>query len=302
MPYNPNYGLAPYFTQAPVLTDVADIEEAFNYFYYGQSTATSTPPASSLYGWLQNLQTQITTLAGESKGAGNVEPGPNPPTVTPAGDPVPNGWVWVNETAPNSFYQYNASAIWSEEAPTENLALGLLWIDSNSAAPYGDLAGYVIQNTISGQTGFSIINQLANQRALVVQAAPSSIANILEVRNSAGTVINGFGPDGKLIQSQSVVIVNQNTNYTLTVNDNNKVFVMNSSGSLTLSIPSGTFESGFCFGVIQRGTGKINIASGAGSPTLISSNGTLTRAQNSVIGALWIAANTWVVFGDNSTV
>lgn len=225
MPYNPSYGLEPYLTQAPVLTDIADIEQAFNYFYYGQATATSTPPLASLYGWLQNLQTQITTIADESRGAGNVEPGPNPPTVTPDGNPVPNGWIWVDDTASSSFYQYNASAIWALNPPTENLALGLLWVQASSPftvrvwAPdpntgingWQDIVGVgpvwgAIQGTLSNQTDLITALNLKAPIAspsftgtTTVVSAPSTGST--SVRNATISTVaptNAQGSDGDL--------------------------------------------------------------------------------------------------------
>lgn len=45
-------GNSPYQTQIPSPTDTADIVAAFNNYHYGQSTATVTPGANSVEGWL----------------------------------------------------------------------------------------------------------------------------------------------------------------------------------------------------------------------------------------------------------
>ncbi len=133
----------------------------------------------------------------------------------------------------------------------------------------------------------------------------SSAATGLLVYNtaSAGTAPNNVVPgyyywNGTIwVQISNGLIIDnsKNAGFTLAAADNNKVFLITSASTITVTVPS-TLPIGFSCQIIQGGVGAITIA-GSGV-TLNSSNGFVTRATNSVIGLLMNSTTTGFVMGD----
>lgn len=95
--------------------------------------------------------------------------------------------------------------------------------------------------------------------------------------------------------SGGLVIDNSKTSsFTLAATDNNKLFFINSSSAVTVTVPS--LSVGFSCQFIQIGTGTITI-SGSGT-TLNSANGFSSRALNSVLGLVMNSTTSVYVFGD----
>ena len=84
------------------------------------------------------------------------------------------------------------------------------------------------------------------------------------------------------------------TNFTLATTDNNKLFLISSSSTVTITVPS--LATGFSCQFIQTGAGVITLA--VSGTTLNSANGLTTRSTNSVIGLIMNSATTGYVFGD----
>lgn len=91
-----------------------------------------------------------------------------------------------------------------------------------------------------------------------------------------------------------LILENKNAGFTLTASDNNKLFLINSSTAVTVSVP--TLPIGFSCQFIQTGTGAITLA--VSSTTLNSANGLTSRTTNSVVGLVMNSATTGYVFGD----
>lgn len=91
-----------------------------------------------------------------------------------------------------------------------------------------------------------------------------------------------------------LILENKNAGFTLTASDNNKLFLINSSTAVTVSVP--TLPIGFSCQFIQTGTGAITLA--VSSTTLYSANGLTSRTTNSVVGLVMNSATTGYVFGD----
>ena len=92
-----------------------------------------------------------------------------------------------------------------------------------------------------------------------------------------------------------LIIDNSKTSsFTLAATDNNKLFFINSSTTVTVTVP--TLSVGFTCQFIQLGAGTITI-SGSGT-TLNSANGFSSRVVNSVLGLVMNNTTTGYVFGD----
>lgn len=83
--------------------------------------------------------------------------------------------------------------------------------------------------------------------------------------------------------------------FTLAATDTNKLFLITSSSTLTVTVPN-TLPVGFSCQIIQAGTGMITLL--GSSVTLNSANGLSTRTTNSAIGLVMNTTTTGYVFGD----
>jgi hypothetical protein len=78
--------------------------------------------------------------------------------------------------------------------------------------------------------------------------------------------------------------------------DNNKLFLINSSTAVTVTVPTG-LPSGFACQFIQIGAGAIILRGGSGV-TLNSASGFTTRVSNSAVGLVMSSSASGFVFGD----
>lgn len=115
-----------YPTQIPGLEEPADIQAALKLYHYGSATVPSTTAGvepESIAGHLLSLREDVTAL--ETTGVGSAY------TATEPTSPV-NGFIWVDADA--SFGSISGTvAAYQNDAPTSNLADGLLWVDKNSS-------------------------------------------------------------------------------------------------------------------------------------------------------------------------
>jgi hypothetical protein len=91
-----------------------------------------------------------------------------------------------------------------------------------------------------------------------------------------------------------VIDNSKSASFTLTTADNNKLFIINSASTVTVTVP--TLTIGFNCQFIQTGAGVIILS--ASGTTLNSANGLTSRTTNSVIGLVMNSTSTGYVFGD----
>lgn len=91
-----------------------------------------------------------------------------------------------------------------------------------------------------------------------------------------------------------VIDNSKSASFTLTTADNNKLFIINSASTVTVTVP--TLTIGFNCQFIQTGAGVISLL--ASGTTLNSANGLTSRTTNSVIGLVMNSTTTGFVFGD----
>ena len=134
----------------------------------------------------------------------------------------------------------------------------------------------------------------------------SSAAAGLLIYNTAtaGTVPNNVVPgyyfwNGTAwiqISNGLIVDASKTTSFSVAAADNNKLFLVNSSASVTVTIPSG-LPIGFACQFIQTGAGAVILLGGSGV-TLNSANGLTSRAANSAVGLVMSSSTLGYVFGD----
>lgn len=94
------------------------------------------------------------------------------------------------------------------------------------------------------------------------------------------------------------------TTYTLGVNDISKAIVFSSSSSITLTIPPEStyaFIDGQTFVVLQKGSGVVTVAAGAGVTLRSKSSYVKTAGQYSEVRLIKIGTNEWLLSGDLSS-
>lgn len=115
-----------YPTKIPGLEEAADIQAALKLYHYGSSTIPTTTAdiePNSVVGHIQSLRDDITTLQDTGVGSSYQSSEPLSP---------PNGFIWVDSDTSIGVVTGTVAA-YQNDAPTTNLADGLLWVDKNSS-------------------------------------------------------------------------------------------------------------------------------------------------------------------------
>lgn len=136
-------------------------------------------------------------------------------------------------------------------------------------------------------------------------AGTSSAAAGLLIYNTAtaGTapynVVPGYyywnGTAWTQISNGLIVDASKTASFSVAAADNNKLFLISSSTTVTVTIPTG-LPVGFSCQFIQTGAGVITLS--GSSVTLNSANGLTSRAQNSAVGLVMSSSTVGYVFGD----
>ena len=128
-------------TKIPALVDDADIQQALRLYHYGSYDfdISETDPTHllnpSIAYTLTDIQDQIDINKQTEIDARNISRVSD--SVPVAGDfdafdpAIPNGYIWVDKNA-SAPAIYNSTAIYTINAPTENLTNGLIWIKKES--------------------------------------------------------------------------------------------------------------------------------------------------------------------------
>ncbi len=161
--------------------------------------------------------------------------------------------------------------------------------------------GSTIQMT--GTLGVEI-NAVANG---VTVNGNTSLSNNLSVTGSYADSSGNTGTNGQVLTStvtgtqwsdaNTPEVVNRTSNYTLTANDNSKVFTFSSASDLTLTVPSG-LPIGFNISIYQTGTGRVTITGAAGVTVLNRLSRFRTAGQHAGAGLVSTSTNSFHLTGD----
>lgn len=191
-----------YTTQIPGYEDAADIQAALKLYHY----ATTTVPTdeedvlpNSIAGHLKALDSRLDDVEGVRTGGDVLDAQPIS---------VPDGFIWLDSESSGGAGAVYSQVVYSNEAPTDNLADGVLWVDKD-ANP---------------------------QRAYIYDLGEESWVAITEIPgifDAAGDLVYGSGADDmeKLsigIEGQVLSVVNG-----LPAWSNEKSWVLKDSGSLS---------------------------------------------------------------------
>lgn len=239
-------------TKMPGYEDPADIQEALRLYHYGSSaydpnnSDTAQLVANSIAGHLNTLTANVIFL--DSRGIGSVYANSEPE------DPE-NGFIWMNSLETGSNSVNYAVAIYTNDAPTEDLVDGIVWVDKD-ASP---IKAYVYDSL-----QYSNVNPMA---------AWIPITELYNIIDAAGDLIYGTAPDDFTrlpIGSQGQV---------LTVSANNlpswsspKQWTQVATGSLTGSTVSVTGLNGERYAVVLKDWSHSNTTSTANISLQFNSN------------------------------
>jgi hypothetical protein len=144
----------------------------------------------------------------------------------------------------------------------------------------------------------------ANVFAPITGTSSAAAGLLIYNTATAGTVPNNVVPgyyfwNGTAwiqISNGLIVDASKTSSFSVAAADNNKLFLINSSTSVTITVPSG-LPIGFACQFIQTGAGAVILLGGSGV-TLNSANGLTSRAANSAVGLVMSSSTSGYVFGD----
>lgn len=192
----------------------------------------------------------------------------------------------------------------------------LTWFEANSSpvpawSISGSSSGYttIVSNSIASGT----LTLPAVTDTIVATNATQTLSNkTLSNVALTGTVTagGGVGTSGQMLTSSGTgvswttpapvnfsVNAQTGTTYTIVSGDNNKVVTLNNASPITVTLPAGVFSVGSSINFVQLGAGQVTFQ-GDGTSSVVFTPGVKTRVQYSVVSALVIATNTFLLVGD----
>lgn len=271
-------------TFVPELSDTADIQNAFELFYYGDSTDGNATGEVSLHANLVDFDSRITSNdsdisghigavsdihgvgAGHSVvGTGTAQTLTNKTLTTPTinGGTISNATISGTTTATSGTIVLgtNASAITANGLTLSATEIG--YLDSASAN---------IQTQINSK-------------------ASNTDPIITGEINTTGNVVG------------HITINSQSSSYVLSLLDDGDFVEFTGSTSASVTVPTNAsvpYPVGTVITVLQAGSGQVTIVPATVAVTINSTPGLKTRAQWSVVTLIKRGTNTWLATGDLS--
>lgn len=165
-----------YPTLMPDLTDIADIQQAFQMYQMGIANwnGIDPPAANSIEGHYASVNGRVDDLEDRPVGGGEVNPN-EPVVVGPGSLPVPNGYIWVDSNADSPTYPQFPTVLYS---PTEPTGLGVedtgtIWVDEDGSAAVLNVNDYLLVTT-AASTYETIAAHNSSIQAVIDASAASS--------------------------------------------------------------------------------------------------------------------------------
>lgn len=122
-----------YPTLMPDLTDIADIQQAYQMYHIGIAdwNGIDPPAADSIEGHFAAINLRAQELEDRPVAGGQVSP-TEPTVIGPADLPVPDGYIWVDEDDVSASTTAWPTVIYSPTEPSLGPEdVGTLWIDED---------------------------------------------------------------------------------------------------------------------------------------------------------------------------
>lgn len=130
-------------TKIPSLIDDANIQDALKAYHYGSYDfdTSETDPAEllnpSIAYTINDLQEQIDDQVTLELAARDISrastTAPTAAAFTAFSETIPDGYIWLDKDSSAGVGYYSATSVYTETAPTTNLANGLIWIEKGSS-------------------------------------------------------------------------------------------------------------------------------------------------------------------------
>lgn len=197
-------------TKQPGYEDSADIQAALKLFLYGDyeynttSTNTTQIPNPSLARHLQDLRDDVTFLEGQGIGSDHLTLS----QISAISSPTDGFIAMASDSSGSAVLTSYATTVFTDDAPTENLTNGMIWIDKNSSP----LKSYVYDSATSSFIPMNELeNTIDNPGDLLYGSADNVLAKL------------PIGTTGQILKVSSGLPAWQN----------DKVWTLKSSGNLT---------------------------------------------------------------------
>lgn len=173
---------------------------------------------------------------------------------------------------------------------------------------HDSIAGYVINEhvdhsgvSITAGTGLSGGGTIAASRTLALDLSELGDVTVEDLDPTDAVAIDVDGISRKVALRDMGTRVQAAASQTLDLDDNNTIIYNASSSSFTITCPSDASANipvGGTIGLVQQGTGNINVNAGGGA-SLTSVDGNTTVASSGGVAVLIkVSANGWVLAGD----
>jgi hypothetical protein len=171
-----------------------------------------------------------------------------------------------------------------------------------------DSVGEIGINNSAPGAMLDIISRASTVKGIAIKGAASQSANLLEVQNSASNIIYSLDPngnvyfaDGQLSRFSATTIEEPDWfgSRDFAQSDNGASIVSTSESAITLTIPTG-LVLGFNCSIIQKGSGQVLIAAGAGV-SLNAPDGAKSAKQWAMMSVLNTGTADEYVVGGNVT-
>jgi hypothetical protein len=261
-------------TYVPQLSDNADIQNAFELFYYGDSTSGNTEGDVSLHKNIVDFDTRITSnttfITGHDGATANIH-------GTMVGSDVV-GTLDLQTLSNKTLSSPTLSGTTTATSGTIALGTNTSAITANGATLSAAEIGYLDSASANIQTQ---LNSKASNTDPVITG---------EI-NTSGNVVG------------HITISSKASSYTLVLSDDGDLIEFTSSSAGSLTVPTNAsvaFPIGTAITVLQAGTGQVTIVPATVDVIINSTPGLKTRAQWSVVTLIKRGTNTWLATGDLS--
>lgn len=137
-----------YPTLMPDLTDIADIQQAFQMYHIGIAdwNGIDAPAADSIEGHLAGVNERVTLLEGRPVAGGSAQDA-EPTTVGTPPQAVPEGYIWVDTNAVSGSVTDMPTVIYSPTEPTGLTVAdtGTIWVDEDGSAAVLNVNDYQLK-------------------------------------------------------------------------------------------------------------------------------------------------------------
>jgi hypothetical protein len=176
------------------------------------------------------------------------------------------------------------------------------------------VSGVLVVIDASGEFGINnstpaamldVVSRASTIKGAIVKGAASQSANLLEIQNSATTILHSVNPsgdtyfaDGQLSRfSATTIVATGSRNFAQS--DNGTSVVSTAASAITLTIPTG-LAVGFNCSILQKGSGQVTVGSGAGV-SAYAPDGAKSAKQWAVMTVLNTGTSNEYVVGGNVT-